>query len=133
MPPLDPHERAARGSLGPHHLGGAAAAVRELLEGGDAADRADAPWAERGDVVRAGGRRSLGTAEEGLVEDLLSPDLGGSFEIVNKVIHNVTVPTVMPSLSAEATRNLALYRLTVEPFFSDFLFFSGFYSTHLAV
>src|SRR5688572_15519020 len=34
---------------------------------------------ERGVVVRAGHRRSLGTSESGLVEELLSPDLGGSF------------------------------------------------------
>src|SRR5262249_42314325 len=37
--------------------------------------------AERGVVVRAGRRRSLGTSESGLVEELLSPDLGGSFEL----------------------------------------------------
>lgn len=45
----------------------------------------DAPAAERGYVVRAGARRSLGTSEAGLVEQLLSPDLGGSFEIVRSV------------------------------------------------
>lgn len=38
--------------------------------------------AERGVVVRAGHRRPLGTAESGLVEELLSPDLGGSFELL---------------------------------------------------
>lgn len=38
--------------------------------------------AERGVIVRADRRRSLGTAETGLVEELLSPDLGGSFEIL---------------------------------------------------
>jgi transcriptional regulator with XRE-family HTH domain len=38
--------------------------------------------AERGVVVRAGRRRALGTRESGLVEELLSPDLGGSFEMV---------------------------------------------------
>jgi transcriptional regulator with XRE-family HTH domain len=37
---------------------------------------------ERGTVVRAGRRRALGTSETGLVEELLSPDLGGSFEMV---------------------------------------------------
>ena len=37
---------------------------------------------ERGVVVRAGHRRSLGSAETGLTEELLSPDLGGSFEIL---------------------------------------------------
>jgi transcriptional regulator with XRE-family HTH domain len=43
----------------------------------------DAPDdAERGVVVRAGRRRSLGTSESGLVEELLSPDLGGSFELL---------------------------------------------------
>ncbi|WP_442583321.1 helix-turn-helix domain-containing protein [Mesorhizobium sp. ASY16-5R] len=37
---------------------------------------------ERGVVVRAGSRRTLGTSESGLVEELLSPDLGGSFELI---------------------------------------------------
>lgn len=37
---------------------------------------------ERGVVVRAGHRRVLGTSETGLVEELLSPDLGGSFEML---------------------------------------------------
>ncbi len=38
--------------------------------------------AEIGLIVRAGSRRVLGTAEEGLIEELLSPDLAGSFEII---------------------------------------------------
>jgi transcriptional regulator with XRE-family HTH domain len=42
----------------------------------------DAPPDERGYVVRAHARRQLGTAESGLVEELLSPDLGGSFETI---------------------------------------------------
>lgn len=33
-------------------------------------------------IVRAGQRRSLGNREEGLIEELLSPDLGGEFEII---------------------------------------------------
>ncbi len=41
--------------------------------------------AERGAIVRAGRRRSLGTSESGLVEELLSPDLGGSFELLRSV------------------------------------------------
>ena len=47
---------------------------------------ADAP-ASIGDrrSVRAGSRRSLGTSESGLVEELLSPDLGGSFEMLRSV------------------------------------------------
>ena len=45
----------------------------------------EAPEGERGFVVRADNWRSLGTAEAGLQEQLLSPDLGGSFEIVRSV------------------------------------------------
>ncbi len=41
--------------------------------------------AERGVIVRSSGRRSLGTSESGLVEELLSPDLGGSFEMLRSV------------------------------------------------
>ncbi|MBL8583368.1 MAG: helix-turn-helix transcriptional regulator [Rhizobiaceae bacterium] len=37
---------------------------------------------ETGVVVRAGRRRALGSSETGLVEELLSPDLGGSFEML---------------------------------------------------
>lgn len=37
---------------------------------------------ERGLIVRAGHRRALGSAATGLTEELLSPDLGGSFEIL---------------------------------------------------
>ena len=33
-------------------------------------------------VVRAGRRRRLGNPEAGLIEELLSPDLGGSFELL---------------------------------------------------
>ena len=44
-----------------------------------------APEDERGYVVRWNSRRSLGSAGQGLVEQLLSPDLSGSFEIVRSV------------------------------------------------
>ncbi len=40
----------------------------------------DAPEGERGHVVRADHRRSLGNAVAGLTEELLSPDIGGAFE-----------------------------------------------------
>ena len=43
---------------------------------------ADGDPAERGYVVRAGSRRKLGGADGPLIEELLSPDLGGSFEII---------------------------------------------------
>lgn len=46
---------------------------------------AKAPAHERGYVVRRNARRSLGSAAEGLTEQLLSPDLSGSFEIVRSV------------------------------------------------
>lgn len=44
-----------------------------------------APPAERGRVVRADARRRVGCREDGLVEELLSPDLGGSFEVFRSV------------------------------------------------
>ena len=45
----------------------------------------DAPAQERGYVVRWNAGRSLGAPEGGLSEMLLSPDLGGAFEIVRSV------------------------------------------------
>ncbi len=44
-----------------------------------------APPAERGHVVRSNARRQVGAREGGLVEELLSPDLGGGFEIFRSV------------------------------------------------
>ena len=41
--------------------------------------------AERGRVVRWGRRRAIGSVESGHVEELLSPDLGGSFEVIRAV------------------------------------------------
>lgn len=48
---------------------------------------ADGPPEERGHVVRAGRRRVLGTVAGGLLEELLSPDLGGSFELLRSTFH----------------------------------------------
>ena len=45
----------------------------------------DVPEAERGHVVRWGQRRRIGSAVSGHAEELLSPDLGGSFEMVRCV------------------------------------------------
>ncbi|MEM9500124.1 MAG: XRE family transcriptional regulator [Pseudomonadota bacterium] len=62
-----------------------------------------APEAERGYVVRADNWRSLGTSEEGLVEQLLSPDLGGSFEVVRSVFApgaELTRPATRPTEEA---------------------------------
>ncbi len=44
-----------------------------------------APQEERGYIVRAQSRRVLGDRKDGLLEELLSPDLGGSFEIFRSV------------------------------------------------
>lgn len=45
----------------------------------------DMPEAERGRIVRAEHRRVLGEQTHGLIEELLSPDLGGSFEMFRSV------------------------------------------------
>ena len=42
-----------------------------------------APAEEQGYVVRAGSRRPMGSGEEGLIEELLSPDLTDDFEMVH--------------------------------------------------
>ncbi|MCI2395641.1 XRE family transcriptional regulator [Aliiroseovarius sediminis] len=44
---------------------------------------ASAPADEQGFVVRAGARRPMGSGEEGLIEELLSPDLTDDFEVVH--------------------------------------------------
>ncbi len=41
------------------------------------------PAPEQGYIVRAGARRAMGGSEEGLVEELLSPDLTDDFEMVH--------------------------------------------------
>lgn len=43
------------------------------------------PPSERDFVVRAGRRRPVGSREGGLIEELLSPDLGGSHEVFRSV------------------------------------------------
>jgi transcriptional regulator with XRE-family HTH domain len=42
-----------------------------------------APAQEQGYIVRAGARRPMGSGEEGLIEELLSPDLTDDFEVVH--------------------------------------------------
>ncbi|MDZ7710044.1 MAG: helix-turn-helix domain-containing protein [Roseovarius sp.] len=44
---------------------------------------ASAPVEEQGYVVRAGARRPMGSGEEGLIEELLSPDLTDEFEVIH--------------------------------------------------
>ncbi|WP_166418082.1 helix-turn-helix domain-containing protein [Cochlodiniinecator piscidefendens] len=43
----------------------------------------NAPAEEQGYVVRSGARRPMGSGEEGLIEELLSPDLTDDFEMVH--------------------------------------------------
>jgi len=52
--------------------------------------------AEKGLIVRSASRRILGNTEEGLKEELLSPDLDGSFEIIRS--------TFLPGSECAATR-----------------------------
>lgn len=42
-----------------------------------------APVEEQGYVVRSGARRPMGSGEEGLIEELLSPDLTDDFEMIH--------------------------------------------------
>lgn len=44
---------------------------------------ASAPAGEQGYVVRAGARRPMGSGDEGLIEELLSPDLTDDFEVIH--------------------------------------------------
>ena len=59
-------------------------------------DEDSANEAEKGLIVRSGSRRILGNAEEGLEEELLSPDLDGSFEIIQS--------TFLPGSESSNTR-----------------------------
>ena len=60
----------------------------------------NSPEDERSYVVRWNSRRALGSAEQGLVEQLLSPDLSGSFEIVRSVFEP---GAELPELNQRAT------------------------------
>lgn len=44
---------------------------------------ASAPAHEQGYIVRAGARRPMGSSDEGLIEELLSPDLTDDFEVIH--------------------------------------------------
>lgn len=61
------------------------------------------PVEEQGHVVRAGSRRRMGAGEEGLVEELLSPDLTDDFE----VLHSTFAPhSKMQTPTRRATQEL---------------------------
>lgn len=44
---------------------------------------ASAPAEEQGYIVRTGARRPMGSGDEGLIEELLSPDLTDDFEVIH--------------------------------------------------
>ena len=64
---------------------------------------AEADGADRRHVVRADRRRHLGNPEDGLVESLLSPDLGGRFEMFHCVFQpGAELPNEIERASEEA-------------------------------
>jgi transcriptional regulator with XRE-family HTH domain len=61
---------------------------------------ASVPAGEQGYVVRAGARRPMGGSTEGLVEELLSPDLTADFEMVHSTFQpqsEMQVPANRPT------------------------------------
>ncbi len=59
-----------------------------------------APVQEQGYVVRSGARRPMGPGEEGLIEELLSPDLTDDFEMVHSTFQphsEMQVPAQRPT------------------------------------
>lgn len=65
-------------------------------------------------VVRATARRRLGPAEAGLVEELLSPSLGGTFEMRRRVFAPGVSSAVQPRREAEEAGFVLSGRLTIE-------------------
>lgn len=58
---------------------------------------------ERGHIVRAGSRRQVGSRETGLTEELLSPDIGGRFEMFQSVFEpGATMERVQRRATEEA-------------------------------
>ena len=61
---------------------------------------ASAPVEEQGVIVRAGTRRRMGSGEEGLIEELLSPDLSDDFEMIHSTFQpqsRMLVPATRPT------------------------------------
>jgi len=62
--------------------------------------QSSAPAEEQGYVVRAGARRPMGGGEEGLIEELLSPDLTDDFEVIHSTFlpgAKVDTPALRPT------------------------------------
>jgi transcriptional regulator with XRE-family HTH domain len=69
---------------------------------------------ERGVIVRDGHRRALGTSDTGLVEELLSPDLGGSFEMLRSEFASGAALAVEAQRDTEDAGYMVSGRLDIE-------------------
>mgnify|MGYP001826590718 FL=1 len=85
---------------------------------------ASAPAEEQGYVVRAGARRPMGSGEEGLIEELLSPDLTDDFEVIHSTFRprsKMQTPAQRPTqevgyiISGRLELEIAGRRFTVGP------------------
>jgi transcriptional regulator with XRE-family HTH domain len=60
-----------------------------------------APDRERGHIVRAASRAVLGSNEDGITEELLSPDLAGDFEMIRSIFAPSAFSEVIPARAAQ--------------------------------
>ncbi len=60
-----------------------------------------APERERGLIVRSKSRAVLGSNEDGITEELLSPDLSGDFEMIRSVFAPGAMSEVVPARAAQ--------------------------------
>lgn len=60
-----------------------------------------APEAEHGTIVRASNRTAIGSDEDGLREELLSPDLSGNFEMIRSTFKPGASRPIMPPRQTE--------------------------------
>ncbi len=72
-----------------------------------------APERERGRIVRASSRAVLGSNEDGLTEELLSPDLSGDFEMIRSVFAPSAKSDQFPPRAAQDGGYLVSGRLTL--------------------
>ncbi len=72
-----------------------------------------APERERGKIVRAASRAVLGSNEDGLTEELLSPDLSGDFEMIRSVFTPGASSEQFPPRAAQDGGYLVSGRLNV--------------------
>ncbi|MGL4490239.1 MAG: helix-turn-helix domain-containing protein [Rhizobiaceae bacterium] len=60
-----------------------------------------APERERGHIVRAASRAVLGSNEDGITEELLSPDLAGDFEMIRSIFAPGALSETIPARAAQ--------------------------------